>query len=191
MSTQPVTKPNQPTQQDWVTLLEHAAEVGIQDIGPFAKSIGSLVNMFAPNVGNAITLLIEAVTKAEAQSLAAGQKDNGTQKLSQVMTTISGDISKYLQQQGRPSGTEAVTAAVNQTVSTLRTIKVPASGVNKVSVPVKQETDTKVSTDPQRSSQPAQQVTRPAQVTHNVTAPQPQGHQANVQESPKTPIVNK
>jgi hypothetical protein len=116
----------QPKRTGWVNLLEHIGEVGVESITPFADGIGNLVNAVAPGSGPAVSALIKAVGDAEAQSHQLGRENAGSAKLSTVLGKVSPQVSQVLAANGKPSGTDAVTALVNQTVATLKALSVPA-----------------------------------------------------------------
>jgi hypothetical protein len=123
----------QQQKQGWINLLEHIGEVGVESITPFADGIGNLVNAVAPGTGPSVAALIKAVGDAEAQAHQTGREGGGSAKLSMVLGKVSPQVSQTLASHGRPNGTDAVTAIVEQTVSTLKALQVPAAPAPAVS----------------------------------------------------------
>jgi hypothetical protein len=144
---------SQPKRAGWISLLEHIGEVGVESLTPFADGIGDLVNAVAPGSGPAVSALIKAVGDAEAQSHQLGRESAGSAKLSTVLGEVSPEVSQVLAAHGKPSGTDAVTALVNQTVVTLKALQVPT----KVSAVDDKVTAKPVPADHPASSQVSQQ----------------------------------
>lgn len=129
-SSQPVTPP-QP-KHNWVNLLAHIGEVGVESVAPFADGIGNLVNALAPGAGPSVAALIKAVSQAESEAHQTGRDGAGSAKLSMVLTKVSPQVSGTLAAHGQPSSTDAVTNLVNQTVATLKALQVPSTGTAQV-----------------------------------------------------------
>lgn len=127
MSSSQVPPQPPPARRGWVSLLEHVGEVGVESIVPFADGIGNLVNAVAPGAGPAVSALIKAVGDAEAQAHQLGRDNAGSAKLSTVLGKVSPQVSQTLASHGKASGTDAVTALVEQTVTTLKALRVPVT----------------------------------------------------------------
>jgi hypothetical protein len=129
MSSTPNPNPGESRVHRYISLLEHVGQVGADKIVPFADSIGTFVSQFAgAPAGLIIAKVIKAVGAAQANAYQAGDAPGtGPQKLSHVLASVSGDVAKTLDELGRPSDTAAVTQAVEQAVSTMKSFTIPVA----------------------------------------------------------------
>lgn len=104
------------------SLLEHAGEVGIERIAPFADMLGNLVGAFLPGGGFGLMVanVIKTAAKVEADAVAAGNSTGtGAQKLAAVIAATSADVSVALQHKGIDSSPATVAGVVKQIVDTV------------------------------------------------------------------------